>query len=288
MLGEIADLLEIRADNPFKIRAYRNAAEPSSPSPRASPTCPMPRSASCPASARTWRSAFARLPRQATRRTTRSSSRPFLPRCSTCCGCRAWARRRSSGSTTSSASPRSTTLEAACKDGRVSALKGMGDKKQALILKAIEERKRYAGRHLAAQVEKAARARRLSLEGVVPRRGLHAGRQPPPRRRNLRRPRHPRRRRATGRDGHVHLAPRGRRASSGAARRSRSVLLGTRPAGRPPPGGTQSPGAPRCSISPARRPTTSRCAIERWPRGLRLNEYGLFNVDDRRVAGRRG
>ena len=27
MLGEIADLLEIRADNPFKIRAYRNAAE---------------------------------------------------------------------------------------------------------------------------------------------------------------------------------------------------------------------------------------------------------------------
>ena len=27
LLGEIADLLEIRADNPFKIRAYRNAAD---------------------------------------------------------------------------------------------------------------------------------------------------------------------------------------------------------------------------------------------------------------------
>jgi len=27
VLGEIADLLEIKAENPFKIRAYRNAAD---------------------------------------------------------------------------------------------------------------------------------------------------------------------------------------------------------------------------------------------------------------------
>ena len=27
ILGEIADLLEIKSDNPFKIRAYRNSAD---------------------------------------------------------------------------------------------------------------------------------------------------------------------------------------------------------------------------------------------------------------------
>ena len=39
-------------------------------------------------------------------------------------------------------------LQRASVDGRVRAIKGMGAKKEALILKAIEERKSHAGRHL--------------------------------------------------------------------------------------------------------------------------------------------
>src|SRR5205823_1605253 len=39
-------------------------------------------------------------------------------------------------------------LERAALDGRVRAVRGMGAKKEALILKAIDERKRSAGRHL--------------------------------------------------------------------------------------------------------------------------------------------
>jgi len=39
-------------------------------------------------------------------------------------------------------------LEAAAKDGRIRALRGMGPKKEALILKALDEQKRFAGRHL--------------------------------------------------------------------------------------------------------------------------------------------
>lgn len=39
-------------------------------------------------------------------------------------------------------------LAAAARDGRIRALKGMGAKKEALILKAIEERQKDAGRHL--------------------------------------------------------------------------------------------------------------------------------------------
>ena len=39
-------------------------------------------------------------------------------------------------------------LEAAASNGRVRSIKGMGPKKESLILKAIEEQKRFAGRHL--------------------------------------------------------------------------------------------------------------------------------------------
>src|SRR5205085_933623 len=47
-------------------------------------------------------------------------------------------------------------LEAACKDGRVRELKGMGSKKETLILKALEERKRHSGRHLVSEAADAA------------------------------------------------------------------------------------------------------------------------------------
>ncbi len=47
-------------------------------------------------------------------------------------------------------------LERACRDGRVRALKGMGAKKEALILKALDERKRFAGRHLLPNAHEAA------------------------------------------------------------------------------------------------------------------------------------
>jgi DNA polymerase (family 10) len=49
-------------------------------------------------------------------------------------------------------------LEAAARDGRLTALKGMGPKKQSLILKAVEERRRHAGRHLLAEASDAAAA----------------------------------------------------------------------------------------------------------------------------------
>jgi DNA polymerase (family 10) len=49
-------------------------------------------------------------------------------------------------------------LERAALDGRIRALRGMGAKKEALILKALEERKRFAGRHLLADAHLAAGA----------------------------------------------------------------------------------------------------------------------------------
>ena len=60
-----------------------------------------------------------------------------------------------------------------------------------------------------------------------------------------------------------------------------------RHSGRSPARACGEPRARRCSTSPARNPTTSRCAIARSRAGLKLNEYGLFRVEDGAlVAGR--
>ena len=47
-------------------------------------------------------------------------------------------------------------LERAALDGRIRTLHGMGLKKEALILKALEERKRHVGRHLLPESSEAA------------------------------------------------------------------------------------------------------------------------------------
>jgi len=49
-------------------------------------------------------------------------------------------------------------LEQAATSGRIRALRGMGQKKEALILKALDERKRFAGRHLLPDAHDAAAA----------------------------------------------------------------------------------------------------------------------------------
>src|SRR5439155_22981879 len=49
-------------------------------------------------------------------------------------------------------------LERAAHDGRVRGVRGMGAKKEALILKAIEERKSHAGRHLLSEAHDIAAA----------------------------------------------------------------------------------------------------------------------------------
>ena len=42
-------------------------------------------------------------------------------------------------------------LEQAARDGRIRGMKGMGAKKEALILKALEEQRRFTGRRLTAE-----------------------------------------------------------------------------------------------------------------------------------------
>ena len=168
MLGEIADLLEIRADNPFKIRAYRNAAETVVAEPA--------RVADMAEAALRGLPGIGKDLAQRIREIAETGDTPYRQELLAAFPPTLLDLLRLQG-----VGPKTVkrlydelgvaaldTLEAACRDGRVSALKGMGDKKQALILKAIEERKRYAGRHLAAKVDKIARAVVAHLNAAYP------------------------------------------------------------------------------------------------------------------------
>jgi DNA polymerase (family X) len=59
-------------------------------------------------------------------------------------------------------------LELAAKEGRIRSLKGMGAKKEALILKALEDRQRVAGRRLLAEAHDAAAALVSALREHAP------------------------------------------------------------------------------------------------------------------------
>ena len=101
------------------------------------------------------RARSARSPRPATAAITGSCSPSFRRRSSTCCTCRASGRRPSRTLYRELDIRTLDDLEQAARDGRIRALQGMGAKKEALILKALEERQRYAGRHLLAEAHDA-------------------------------------------------------------------------------------------------------------------------------------
>ena len=142
ILGEIADLLEIKGDNPFKIRAYRNGADiVAQPSARAggarrdrpardSRHRQGPRRAG---SARSPTTGDCAVPSRAARGVSADDPRPAAP-----AGRRAEDRRACS--TASSASQTLDDLERAAHRRPRPRAQGMGAKKEALILKALEER----------------------------------------------------------------------------------------------------------------------------------------------------
>jgi DNA polymerase (family 10) len=158
LLSEIADLLEIRADNPFKIRAYRNAAETIASEPS--------RVAEMQDSGLRELPGIGKDLAQRIREIIDTGDTPYRQELAAAFPATLLELLRLQG-----VGPKTVkrlfeelgvasidALEAAARDGRIRALKGMGLKKEALILKAIDERRRYAGRHLATDVEETARS----------------------------------------------------------------------------------------------------------------------------------
>ena len=152
VLSEIADLLEIRGDNPFKIRAYRGAAETVAAEPSDVTTLGDAALRALPG---VGKDLSARI-----REIAATGDTPYRQELLADLPVTILELLRLQG-----VGPKTVKrlydelgvasldgLEQAARAGRIAALKGMGAKKEALVLRAIEERRRYAGRHLSAEV----------------------------------------------------------------------------------------------------------------------------------------
>ncbi len=148
VLGEIGDLLEIKNENPFKIRAYRNAADTIAhfAEPVASLT-PADR-LRLPGVGKDLAAKIGELVDRGTCEFHQELLQEFPPTVLDLL------RLQGVGPKTVALLYRSLEikslddLERAARDGRIRELKGMGARKETLILKALEDRQRFTGRRL--------------------------------------------------------------------------------------------------------------------------------------------
>ena len=148
ILREIADLLEIKGDNPFKIRAYRNGADIASNHPHRLASLDEAGLREIPGIGKDLAARIRELSETGGTAFHRELLAEFPPTVLDLLHL------QGVGPKTVATLYRELDirtlddLERAAADGRIRALRGMGAKKEGLILKALEERKRHAGRHL--------------------------------------------------------------------------------------------------------------------------------------------
>ncbi len=168
MLSEIADLLEIKSENPFKIRAYRNAAETVMHA--ATPVAPLAE-ADLRALAGVGKDLAAKIAELAATGAIRFHQdllREFPPTILDMLHLQGVGPKtvallyRELGVRTLD------DLHAAARDGRLREIKGMGARKETQILKALEERARVAGRRLVAEAYDAAASLAAALRNHAP------------------------------------------------------------------------------------------------------------------------
>jgi DNA polymerase (family 10) len=148
VFAEIGDLLEIKSENPFKIRAYRNAADTivhfGDPIAGLAPADRL----RIPGIGKDLAAKIGELLDTGECRYHRDLLQEFPPTILDLL------RLQGVGPKTVALLYRGLDirtiedLERAARDGRIRELKGMGAKKEALILKALEERRRFTGRRL--------------------------------------------------------------------------------------------------------------------------------------------
>ena len=158
ILREIADLLEIKNDNPFKIRAYRNGADIVANHPHQLASLEAAQLRDIPGIGKDLAARIREIADTGDAAYHRELIAEFPPTILDLLHL------QGVGPKTVATLYRELDvrtlddLQRAATDGRIRALRGMGVKKEALILKALEERKRHAGRHLLSDAHDAAAA----------------------------------------------------------------------------------------------------------------------------------
>ena len=158
ILEEIADLLEIKNDNPFKIRAYRNGADIVSNHPHDLSALDTAALREIPGIGKDLAARIREIAESGDAQFHRELVAEFPPTVLDLLHL------QGVGPKTVALLYRALDIRTlddlarAAADGRIRALRGMGAKKEALILKALDERKRYAGRRLLPEAHEAAAA----------------------------------------------------------------------------------------------------------------------------------
>jgi DNA polymerase (family 10) len=168
VLAEIGDLLEIKSENPFKIRAYRNASETiaHSPTPIASMS-PAERLA-IPGIGRDLNAKITELVETGGIAYHQGLLQEFPPTILDLLNL------QGIGPKTVALLYRELNirtldeLEQAAREGRLRTLKGMGAKKETQVLRALEERSRFAGRRLLAEAHETAASMLGALRDHAP------------------------------------------------------------------------------------------------------------------------
>jgi DNA polymerase (family 10) len=168
VLAEIADLLEIKGENPFKIRAYRNAADTITHlSERVAAFTPAER-LGIPGIGKDLAAKIAELIDAGTCRYHQELLQEFPPSILDLLHLQGVGPKTVARLYHELEIRTLDDLERAARDGRIRDLKGMGARKEALILKALEERQRFTGRRLMPEAYDMSAALVAELRGLAP------------------------------------------------------------------------------------------------------------------------
>src|SRR5688572_3454636 len=136
IFAEIADLLEIKSENPFKIRAYRNAAETITHATERLAHCTEEQLRAVPGIGKDLASKIREIAETGEARYHRELLEQFPPSILELLHLQGVGPKTVAQLYAQLGIRTVDELEAACRDGRLRALKGMGSKKEELILKA--------------------------------------------------------------------------------------------------------------------------------------------------------
>ena len=148
VFGQIADLLEIKGENAFKIRAYRSAADLLGEHPHAIATLDAEQLRELPGIGKDLAAKIRELVDTGDLAYHRELLQQFPPTILDLLRLQGVGPKTVALLYGTLGIQSVEELAAAARDGRLRTVKGMGGKKEALILKAIEERQRDAGRTL--------------------------------------------------------------------------------------------------------------------------------------------
>lgn len=168
VLAEIGDILEIKSENPFKIRAYRNAADTIAHlGTRIADLTPAER-LGIPGIGKDLAGKIGELLDTGTIKYHQELVQEIPPTILDLLHLQGVGPKTVAMLYRELGIGTLDDLERAARDGRLRGLKGMGAKKEALVLKSLEERRRVAGRRLTAEAYDTAAALVAELRAQAP------------------------------------------------------------------------------------------------------------------------